>query len=105
MTLRKAEFVPVVPPEEHPYMHNLYIRNGLALDSTAADVLAVADLKWRAALDVSDRAETAELLLGRRIDGQELNVLPAEFKKHVFEAGHFDGLLAITSQIAEAERS
>jgi hypothetical protein len=105
MSLRKSEFVPVVPPDANPYMHNLYARNGLPLDSSAADVLAVAHLKWEAALDVGDRAETAELLLGRRVDGHELNVLPAEFKQHVIEAGHFDGLLAITSQIAEVERN
>lgn len=104
MSLRKLEIVPVVPPDADPYMDYLYARSDLTLGSSADDVLAVAHLKWAYALDVADRVEAAELLLGRRIYDQEFSVLPAEFEEHVFEAGNFDGLVAITSQIAEVKR-
>jgi hypothetical protein len=103
MSIRKNELIPVIPPEDHPYMHDVYARAGLNADSSQAEVLTAARNKWESAVDARDRGETAELLLGRRIDGQELHTLPREFSEHVLGAGHFDGLLAVTSQIAEVE--
>ncbi|HEX3569146.1 MAG TPA: hypothetical protein VHT70_05760 [Candidatus Saccharimonadales bacterium] len=100
----KPEIVPVAPLDADLYMNDLYVRSGLSADSSATDILAAARSKWEAAPSIDDRVGTAELLLGRRIDGQELNDLPAEFKDYIFEAGHFEGLLAITPQIAEVEQ-
>lgn len=103
--MRISELLPVTPTDKDLYMHNLYARKGLELGSTGNDVLAVAYLNWGVASDGSSRIEAAELLLGRRIDDQEFNVLPAAFKQHLFGAGDFDALLSVASRIAEVERT
>lgn len=85
-------------------MHNLYARTGLELTSEADVVLAAAHSKWNSGSEVSDRVEAAELLLGRRIDGQELGTLPVAFGLHIFQPEDFDGLLSVVSGIAETEQ-
>lgn len=84
-------------------MHHLYARTGLELTSEADVVLAAAHRKWSSGSEVEDRVEVAELLLGRRIDGQELHTLPVAFGLHIFHPEDFDGLLNIVSRIAETE--
>src|SRR4051812_31606536 len=105
MNIRKTEFVPVVPPEEHPYMHDLYERTGLELTSEADVVLSAAHKIWSSGTEVTERVEAAELLLGRRIDGQELNTLPLAFSLHIFQPETFEGLLGVVSRIAETEQN
>jgi len=105
MSSRKNELVPVVPPDDHPYMHDLYVRTGLQLTSEADVVLSAAHRKWRQARGPDDRHEVAELLLGRRIGGWEVQeTLPAALGLHINQPQDFEGLLIIASVIAKDER-
>jgi len=98
---QENRLVPIVPPEDHPYMHSLYARVGLEVSASADEVLAVAEAKWDAAQDIGERVETAELLLGRRIDGLEVPTLPGDFRGYVFDGGSFSSFLGATSLLAE----
>jgi hypothetical protein len=51
------------------------------------------------------RVEAAELLLGRRIDGRELDTLPVAFGLHIFHPKDFEDLVGVVAQIAETEQS
>ena len=102
MTNSNESIIPVIPPEDHGYMHSLYERSGLELDSSAELVMAAARKAWNPDKDdVSARATAAELLLGRRVDGQELGTLPVLFSLHVFDPEDFDGFLHAVNQVAE----
>lgn len=103
MSSRKSDLVPVTPPELDLYMNDMYAKVGLGLGSSAIEVLNAAHSRWGVALETVDRIEVAELLLGRRIDNDEINTLPAEFFDHVAQGGPFEGLIAVTSLIAEVE--
>lgn len=100
--MKRDELVPVIPPQDGPYMEGLYGRNGLETTSEASVVMSAARNVWGAG-SVDSRVETAELLLGRRIDEQEFDSLPAAFGLHISKPGDFTSLVAVMAQIAEVE--
>ena len=94
--------LPIIPPENHPYIHDLYRRSGLELDSSAELVMAAVKNRWsREPSNITARAEAAELALGRRVDGQELSELPVLFRLHIFDPEEFDGFLNAVRKVAE----
>lgn len=102
MTERFSDKVPVVPPTESGYMHDLYRRTGLDLTAEQSVVLGAAHHLWHKAESTGERVEVGELLLGRRIDGSETRSLPFNFVSSIFEGGDFSALLEVSSRIVEA---
>jgi hypothetical protein len=102
--MSKDILVPIVPPKNQPYMHDLYARTGLEPDAEAEEVLAAAYARWETAEDVGARAEVAELLLGRRIDGSEVATFSSDFRDSMFNGGSFEGVVGAISLVAEVEQ-
>ena len=103
MKERVSERIPVIPPENHPYMLDLYGRYGLDVTAEQSVVLGAAHHLWHKADSVGERVEAGELLLGRRIDGNEINTLPFDFSSRIFDGGDFSGMLEASSRIVESK--
>ena len=83
-------------------MRDLYGRNGLEVTAEQSLVLGAAYHLWNKADSIGDRVEVGELLLGRRIDGSEINSLPYDFTSRIFDGGDFSGMLEVSSRIVDA---
>jgi hypothetical protein len=94
--------LPVVPPEDHPYIHDLYERHGLELNSTPDLVMAVVESLWTPDLGgIQARADASQLLAGRRIDGWELGDVPA-YESAIFKPESYEGFVNAVGMLVEA---
>jgi len=82
--------VPIIRDSEHPYMVDLYARRGVADRTDPQQVLDSAEAAWNGATDIAERIEATELLMGRRVDGREMNTLPFELAAAILSGDPFE---------------
>ncbi len=104
--MNENDFLPRIPRTGEPitsYMAWLLERESFDDTTTPEEVMQRASELWNQTDDVETRAEVTQLLLGRRIDGGEIEDIHPLFSLYVFQGGEFEGLVSMMSQIATSE--
>jgi len=104
MEYKQGSPVPRTLSDGRPYMVDLYKRSGAEDGSDPQLVLDSAENAWNSANGIGDRVGAVELLMGRRVDGGEVDSLPRELVNAIFEAHPFDIAVDGVVKAIEAEQ-